>query len=211
MRGSKFALEVRAVSVDNNASVSNSSDHFLYFSYGSNLLRERLLLKNPSAAFFSLGYVKDHTVKFGSWRKDFNGSNSWHGGVATIEKSEDEDVWGVIWRMNTANLISLDKQEGVKLGIYSPVEVTVNTDNGDVVCRSYKMNNFTAYLTSPQYKEVVCLGAKQNGLPLDYIKKLEAVETNGYSGPSTFDQIKDLRPSYKIIRKEKSTEKPIVN
>lgn len=27
------------------------------------------------------------------------------------------------------------------------------------------------------------MGAKQNGLPTDYQKKLEAIETNNYAGP----------------------------
>lgn len=27
------------------------------------------------------------------------------------------------------------------------------------------------------------MGAKQNGLPADYQKKLEAIETNNYAGP----------------------------
>lgn len=38
--------------------------------------------------------------------------------------------------------------------------------------------------------QVICLGAQQNGLPEDYIKKLQAVKTNDYTGPSLIDQIK---------------------
>lgn len=34
------------------------------------------------------------------------------------------------------------------------------------------------------------MGAKQNGLPPDYQKKLELIETNGYTGPmSIFEEI----------------------
>lgn len=176
---------------------SNTSSHFLYFAYGSNLLKERLQLKNPSAVFVRTGRLKDYTLRFGYWNKDFNGSNSWHGGVATIQQSKGDDVWGVIWRMELANLITLDKQEGVKRGIYSPLEVSVETEEGPVICRTYQMNNFTAYLTSPPYKQVVCLGAEQNGLPGDYIRKLEAVVTNDYSGPSILDDIKGFKPTGK--------------
>ncbi|XP_071769197.1 gamma-glutamylcyclotransferase-like [Centroberyx gerrardi] len=181
----------------NNGTLSNCSDHFLYFAYGSNLLTERLHLRNPSATFVTTGSLKNHTIQFGHWTKNFNGSNSWHGGVATIEKSEGEYVWGVIWRLSMENLISLDKQEGVSIGMYRPLEVTVDTVEGEVLCRTYQMNNFTPYLTSDPYKLVVCLGAKQHNLPLDYIKKLEAVETNGYSGPSILDEIKVVNPPEK--------------
>ena len=43
----------------------------------------------------------------------------------------------------------------------------------------------------------MCLGAIQNGLPQDYIDKLEALETNGYSGPSIVDTIQGLSPDDK--------------
>ena len=33
------------------------------------------------------------------------------------------------------------------------------------------------------------MGAKQHSLPVEYVKKIEAVETNDYSGPSVLDQI----------------------
>uniref|UniRef100_A0A4W5JGS8 Gamma-glutamylcyclotransferase a n=1 Tax=Hucho hucho TaxID=62062 RepID=A0A4W5JGS8_9TELE len=190
---------VLATAENNGTSVSNTSvsDYFMYFAYGSNLLKERLQLKNPSAVVFTTGSLKDHVIKFGYWKKEFNNTNSWHGGVATIEESKGDVVWGVVWKMDKDNLISLDKQEGVGIGFYSPLDVTINTDEGEVLCRTYQMNNFTVHQTSPPYKQVVCLGAKQNGLPLDYIKKLEAVETNGYSGPSILDDITALKPADK--------------
>lgn len=45
-------------------------------------------------------------------------------------------------------------QEGVSLGKYSPLEVTVETDNGTTLCRTYQINNFYACPPSPQYKRV---------------------------------------------------------
>ncbi|XP_036799552.1 gamma-glutamylcyclotransferase-like [Oncorhynchus mykiss] len=100
--------------------------------------------------------------------------------------------------MDKDNLISLDKQEGVGIGFYSPLDVTINTDEGEVLCRTYQMNNFTVHQTSPPYKQVVfVLEQNKTGLPLDYIKKLEAVETNGYSGPSILDDITALKPADK--------------
>lgn len=40
--------------------------------------------------------------------------------------------------------------------------------------------------------KVVCLGAEQNRLPMEYLKKLEAIQTNNYSGPSVLDHIKTV-------------------
>ncbi|KAJ8268283.1 hypothetical protein COCON_G00134550 [Conger conger] len=164
---------------------------FMYFSFGSNLLRERLRLMNPSATFYCIGRLKDYKLNFGFIGEQM--SNSWHGGVATIEQSTGNEVWGVLWKINQDQLASLDKQEGVDVGMYRPLEVKVETDEGDIVCRTYQLNDFKPSLPSPPYKQVICLGAKQNGIPLDYIRKLEALETNGYCGPSILDDIKRVK------------------
>ncbi|KAM6899286.1 gamma-glutamylcyclotransferase a [Xenentodon cancila] len=165
-----------------------ASGRFRYFAFGSNLLKERLQLSNPTAIFFSTGRLKDYKLNFGLWKEHVE--SAWHGGVATIEFSPGAEVWGVIWTLSEENLTSLDKQEGVGLGQYSPLEVSVESDQGKMLCRTYQMNNFHACPPSPQYKEVMCLGAEQNGLPVDYLKRLEAVQTNNYSGPSILDQIR---------------------
>ena len=38
--------------------------------------------------------------------------------------------------------------------VYSPLEVTVETESGLLICRTYQMNNFSDCLPSPQYKQV---------------------------------------------------------
>ncbi|KAJ8395767.1 hypothetical protein AAFF_G00028140 [Aldrovandia affinis] len=167
---------------------------FMYFAFGSNLLKERLQLRNPSATFQCIGRLKDYHLKFGFHGEQI--TNRWHGGVATIEESLGKDVWGVIWEMSNDNLDSLDKQEGVGVGIYHPIEVKVTTEEGEILCRTYQMNDFKANIPSPQYMQVMCLGAKQNGLPLDYLRMLETMETNDYSGPSILDDIKEAMELY---------------
>ncbi|KAF7669339.1 hypothetical protein LDENG_00196540 [Lucifuga dentata] len=166
-----------------------ASKIFFYFAFGSNLLKERLQLANPSAKFYAIGSLKDYKLNFGLWGTDVNNSQ-WHGGVATIQSCPGGEVWGVIWTLINEDLPSLDNQEGVSMGIYSPLEVTVETDKGPILCRTYQMNNFHPCPPSPQYKKVVCLGAQENGLPLEYLRGLEAIQTNNYSGPSVLDQIK---------------------
>ncbi|CAF99374.1 unnamed protein product, partial [Tetraodon nigroviridis] len=137
----------------------NMSDRgrFMYFAFGSNLLKERLAMANPSATFYTTGRLKDYELKFGLWAEQ--AEHLWHGGVATIQFHPGAEVWGVIWTLSNENLASLDNQEGVDRGLYSPLEV-------------------------------VCLGAEQNGLPSEYLRKLKAIQTNNYSGPSILDQLK---------------------
>ncbi|XP_072303204.1 gamma-glutamylcyclotransferase a [Eucyclogobius newberryi] len=167
--------------------MSRMDEHFMYFAFGSNLFGRRLWLNNPSASFHIVGRLKDYELKFG-YSGD-NVSTSWHGGSATIEHCPGSEVWGAVWTINNANLSTLDKQEGVARGLHTPLEVSVETEYGPQLCRTYQMNHFRASLTSPQYKKVVCLGAEESGLPAEYLNKLNSIETNGYSGPSILDEI----------------------
>ncbi|KAG7247394.1 hypothetical protein CRUP_013234, partial [Coryphaenoides rupestris] len=79
---------------------------FMYFAFGSNLLKERLQLANPSAAFRCTGRLKDYALTFGLWEEHV--SNQWHGGVASIEPCPGEEVWGVVWSMSNQDMASLD-------------------------------------------------------------------------------------------------------
>uniref|UniRef100_A0A3P8ZEI4 Gamma-glutamylcyclotransferase n=1 Tax=Esox lucius TaxID=8010 RepID=A0A3P8ZEI4_ESOLU len=181
LRGCNLAL----IPTFYSRNMSTTEEHFMYFAFGSNLLKERLQLANPSAIFHSTGRLKDYTLNFGLWGEHID--NRWHGGVATIEPKEGEEVWCFI------STFSLCVQEGVDRGMYCPLEVTVETSDGTtLLCRTYQMNHFHACLPSPQYKQVVCLGAQQNGLPMQYVRKLEEVQTNSYNGPSILDQISQV-------------------
>nr|XP_021503746.1 gamma-glutamylcyclotransferase isoform X1 [Meriones unguiculatus] len=167
---------------------------FLYFAYGSNLLTERIHLRNPSAVFCCVARLQVSARCARDWRVsqdfkldfgNFQGKTSerWHGGIATIFQSPGDEVWGVVWKMNKSNISSLDEQEGVKSGVYVVIEIKVSSQEGkEITCRSYLMTNYESAPPSPQYKKVICMGAKENGLPLEYQEKLKAIEPNDYKG-----------------------------
>lgn len=50
---------------------------------------------------------QDYRLVFGNHKG--LASDRWHGGVATIEHSPGDEVWGVVWRMNMSDLESLDR------------------------------------------------------------------------------------------------------
>ncbi|XP_029090209.1 gamma-glutamylcyclotransferase isoform X1 [Monodon monoceros] len=160
----------------------------------------RVLQRGPPAVRkLSSGKVERNLLRPNSqdFKLDFGNpqgktSETWHGGIATIFESPGDEVWGVVWKMNKSNLSSLDKQEGVKSGMYVPIEVNVSTQEGkEITCRSYQMTNYERVPPSPQYKKVICLGAKENGLPPDYQKKLNAIEPNDYKGKVS-EEIEDI-------------------
>uniref|UniRef100_A0A3Q3JL31 Uncharacterized protein n=1 Tax=Monopterus albus TaxID=43700 RepID=A0A3Q3JL31_MONAL len=144
-----------------------TSGLFMYFAFGSNLLKERLQLANPSATFYTTGRLKDYELNFGLWEKHVD--NAWHGGVATIEYCPGAEVWGVVWTLRNENLTSLDNQEGVNTGNYSPLEVSVETDKGMILCRTYQMNNFHPCPPSPQYKQVSACEHTNTGPEVTYL------------------------------------------
>lgn len=84
------------------------------------------------------------------------------------------------------------RQEGVKSGVYVVIEIKVTTQQGkDITCRSYLMTNYERAPPSPQYKKVICMGAKENGLPLEYQEKLNMIEPNDYKGKIS-DEMEDI-------------------
>ncbi|XP_035678562.1 gamma-glutamylcyclotransferase-like [Branchiostoma floridae] len=157
-------------------------DTFLYFGYGSNLLKERIQINSPTAQFKAIGNVQDYRLGFyGSWSR-------WGGGVATIDPTPGHTLWGVVWQIGMENLDALNKQEGVKdndQGVYRPVELSVKTSTGETLtCRSYRIiDTSQPNLPSPQYMEVLLGGARQQGLPEEYIRELAEIQTNDYKGP----------------------------
>lgn len=77
------------------------NDKFLYFAYGSNLLEQRIHIKNPSAERAGI-------AKLDNYRLDFNTySNKWKGAVATITKKEGGHVWGALWTLNKEHMETL--------------------------------------------------------------------------------------------------------
>lgn len=53
-------------------------------------------------------------------------SDRWHGGVATIEQSPGDEVWGVVWKMNVSDLESLDEYLLVFLNSFPHFCVTLS-------------------------------------------------------------------------------------
>uniref|UniRef100_A0A674MGV2 Gamma-glutamylcyclotransferase b n=1 Tax=Takifugu rubripes TaxID=31033 RepID=A0A674MGV2_TAKRU len=168
------------------ASNMENNHTFLYFAYGSNLLKERLQLKNPSAIVHCVARLKDYKLVFGNHKG--LASDRWHGGVATIEHSPGDEVWGVVWKMNISDLESLDDQENVMLGAYSPVELSVKTKGQEINCRTYIMNSCVYAPPSPQYLQVSQHLVASFNLPLCYFmagsskKTAHNVSVGGYGG-----------------------------
>ena len=76
------------------------------FAFGSNLSRNQMFARCPSAAPYSKARLRRFTLTFGGY------SPRWGGGVATIATSRRHTVHGALYVLDEADLLRLDGYEG---------------------------------------------------------------------------------------------------
>uniref|UniRef100_A0A914ZS46 gamma-glutamylcyclotransferase n=1 Tax=Parascaris univalens TaxID=6257 RepID=A0A914ZS46_PARUN len=145
------------------------------------------------AVFEGVGVLRGHKLVF------YDHGQRWMGAVASIEKSQDEEVWGCIWLVENSFAAELDKQENG----YHRLSVEVVMNGEPLICRTYQYSDPDRQLAlpSPHYKHVIVSGAIEHSLPSDYIGKLKAVAHNGYMGPVKLDLqvLKELNNNQKQL------------
>ncbi|XP_049543754.1 gamma-glutamylcyclotransferase-like [Anopheles darlingi] len=169
-------------------SVEMVAGTFHYFAYGSNLLAKRIHIQNPTAVRKGYGYLQDYGLDF------FHYAARWRGAPATIVEQKGERVWGAIWEIDNSNLADLDRQEGVHNSVYKPLTLPVVLPTGGTLdCRVYQLVNNPCPLgeaeerpyerqPSKTYMNIIINGAKETGLPEEYVSWLKSVQHNGNTG-----------------------------
>lgn len=82
--------------------VLDADSRFLYFAFGSNLLRERLQISAPSAIFVGIARLPNTTLGFCGW------SDRWKGGVATMFPSNQLLRVGVVAKSGSEQPLSMN-------------------------------------------------------------------------------------------------------
>lgn len=146
----------------------------LYFSYGSNMSRKRLIDRVPSATFIAVATLKNHELKFHKVSKK-DGS----GKCDALETANPNDkIIGVVYEISESEKPELDRKEGLRYG-YEEKIIEVISIEGEL------MNAITYYATNCDlslkpyhwYKEHVIRGARENGLPEIYIQSILNIES----------------------------------
>ena len=139
-----------------------------YFAYGSNMSSRRLQARVPSARAIGMAMLTGHRLVFHKpGRTDGSGK-------CDVVKSDAGEVWGVIFDIDVAEKLNLDRLEGLNHG-YAEKTVTVTLKSG------VRMDAVTyfAIKTDPNlkpfswYKRHVLEGAREARLPHGYIEFLE--------------------------------------
>lgn len=143
-----------------------------YFSYGSNMSSRRLLVRVPLAKQAGTGMLHRHQLKFHKISKD---------GSAKCDILETGNpahvVHGVLFHITPEAKTILDRIEGTGFG-YAQKTVDITMADGSL------MVAFTYYATDIDsglkpldwYKQHVLTGARENRLPENYIRTIEAIE-----------------------------------
>lgn len=149
----------------------------VYFAYGSNMSTAWLRMRTPGCVPLGIATLPGHVLRF------HKRSNDGSGKCNALAGGNDTKVIGVLFSFDPAELAELDRAEGAGAG-YERAMVTVTDEAGD-------SRKVLTYLATPDhiddslkpygwYKDVVLAGAREHGLPSDYIadhiQPVEAVE-----------------------------------
>jgi hypothetical protein len=146
-----------------------------YFAYGSNMLKERLVERVPSALVRATGYIEGYEIKYNKRSKDGSGK-------CNLVKTEVEEarVYGVIYDFLDDEKSNLDKYEGLGKG-YNAEGVQVITDSGEMRAYTYVADESAvddSLKPYSWYKDLVVAGARRHSLPPEYISQLESFEAD---------------------------------
>ena len=144
-----------------------------YFSYGSNMSIKRLRARAPSVERVAVAMLEGHALKFHKL--------SLVDGSAKCDAAETGNpgdlVHGVVFRISPLEKARLDRAEGLGVG-YKEKIVSVRLADGST------MEAFTYYAIRIEpglkpldwYKAHVLVGARENRLPPEYTRMIEAVQ-----------------------------------
>lgn len=137
----------------------------LYFAYASNMHRAQMERWCPASRFLRAAALKGFRFVYDGF------SVTWDGAVANIVKSEAETVWGALYEVTTRDRVTLDAFEGYPRD-YDHRDVEVKDRDGNVLrAMTYFRTGRATGKPHPDYERIVIDGAKECGLPDDYIDK----------------------------------------
>ena len=109
-------------------------------------------------------------VRLSGWRYFINGR-----GYAGIEECPADQVLGCLWSLDDEHVAALDRYEGVEGNYYSKETLEVEQlDDSKLSALVYLSVNREYGIPTPSYQGVVVSGAREIGLPAEYLAMLES-------------------------------------
>ncbi|MDP2816635.1 MAG: gamma-glutamylcyclotransferase family protein [Rectinemataceae bacterium] len=144
------------------------------FSYGSNMSLARLRERVPSAKFVAVASLAGHRLKFHKVSSDGSGKCD-----AASTGNPRDCVLGVVFEISDSEKPALDQKEGLGSGYDEKDVKVVTAEEKTLRSKMYFATEVDSSLKPYHwYKEHVLVGARDNHLPAEYVKQIEAVDTN---------------------------------
>jgi gamma-glutamylcyclotransferase (GGCT)/AIG2-like uncharacterized protein YtfP len=147
--------------------------HLIYFAYGSNMSSKRLRAAGrvPAAKALGSAVLRDYALRWHKVSKDGSGK-------CDVVAAPGEVVHGVLFRIPAQELGRLDGVEGCGYG-YERCDLMVEHRGQSVRAFAYQATNTDPTLQPFDcYKAHVLRGAIEFGLPTEYQRMIEEVESN---------------------------------
>lgn len=140
----------------------------LYAAYAGNLDARLMSRRAPHSPLRGTGWLA-------GWRLTFGGEElGWEGALATIaeDPTAKAGVFVALYDIAPMDEESLDRWEGVGMGIYRRTRLRVHTLEGDVAAWAYVLNGYEGGLPSARYLGEIADAAESAGAPHDYVLEL---------------------------------------
>ena len=118
----------------------------------------------PGAKLIGRAILDKHWLVFDGF------STAWGGALANIVPSRQDEVWGVVYEITEEHLAKLDQFEGCpRYYQRRQVEVLRPGQKETILAWVYYRPGLAAGVPSRKYLETIINGARECGLPGDYI------------------------------------------
>ncbi len=144
----------------------------LHFAYGSNMSRKGMEARCPDAEAAGLAILEDYRFIIMT------------DGYASVEPARGQDVYGVLWRLSTRDLSTLNAYEGLQAGLYRRAMLPVLIDRVRLNALVYLGHTSNEGRAKPGYMEGVIDAAREWELPEDYTAGLTRWMSGGWRSPA---------------------------
>ena len=172
-----------------------------YFAYGSNMFTYRLEKRVGRVEIIGVCKLSRHSLQFN--KISIDGSLK-----ANITTDDNDDVYGVLFKINPNKKDELDKEEGLGKGyIINEIEVEQLATNEKKKAFTYvadKIYNSNTNKPYNWYVELIAIGAEEHKLPKEYVNKIKLISTKQDDKLIRKDSTEQIVKESKAIKKNLS-------
>jgi gamma-glutamylcyclotransferase (GGCT)/AIG2-like uncharacterized protein YtfP len=144
----------------------------LYFAYGANLDLRRFRRRCPGSTVAGRARLPGYRLAFTRY------SRHEKGGVADIVAEPDAEVWGVLYWVDASGMAALDEYEGAPRAYRRTPVVVIDEAGAQQEAIAYVANKTGEFAPSRAYLAQITRGARDHGLPEEYVRAIESARTH---------------------------------